>query len=536
MELKSYLRVLRQNIALLIAAAVVGGLGGLGVGLLAPTMYTTQTQLFVSISNTGSATEMQQGSTFTQERMQTYVDMADSRAVLNPVVDQLDLDETPAKLAKRVRAQSDPNTVLIGIEVTDRSPQQAARIAEAVATSLVEVVTSLEDPAGAGASPVVLSVAEAAEAPAEPSSLSPWVAVLLGVVVGIVFGVGAALLRSALDTRLRGKEALRRITRAPVLTAVPADPSTARTPLVTDLPPHSARGEAFRRLRTNLKYAQVGDSSASVLITSSIAGEGKTTTSINLAIVMAKAGKRVALVDADLRRPRVAAMLGLENAAGITTALVGAAEVSELLQAWGDDELYVLTAGEVPPNPTELLESRQMARIIAQLTAEFDLVLIDGPPLLPVADGLVLAQQVGRVIVVAGVGQVRVGEVQEAFGALSLVDADRVGVVLNKVSGSTHDGGSYARSYAAYAPDADGGGVMTGTGDGPGGGGGTGIDRGLGSGRTDTGDHERSFGDHERGGLRGGGDDDLGDGGGLRETEDHLIDAVDGNLMRRGRV
>lgn len=455
MELKAYLRVLRQNIALLIAAAVVGGLGGLGVGLLAPMTYTAHTQLFVSISNTGSAAELQQGSSFTQERMQTYVDMVGSRAVLRPVIDELDLVETPAQLAKRVRASYDPNTVLIRIEVTDRSPNQAAQIAEVVAAELVSVVTALEDPTDAGVSPVILSVAETAEPPTAPSSLSPWVTVLLGVIVGCVFGLGAALLRSALDTRLRGRDALQKITRAPVLTAVPADPSTSRTPLITDLPVQSARGEAFRRLRTNLKYAQVGDVSPSLLVTSSIAGEGKTTTSINLAIVMAQSGKRVALVDADLRRPRVAAMLGMENAAGITTALVGAAEVSELLQAWGDDELYVLTAGEIPPNPTELLESRQMAKILAQLTAEFDLVVIDGPPLLPVADGLVLAQQVGHVILVASVGHVRVGEVQEAFGALSLVEAERVGVVLNKVSASTDDGGIYAGSYAAYLADAE---------------------------------------------------------------------------------
>ena len=451
MELKTYLRVLRQHVALIIAAAVVGALGGLGVGFLAPTTYTAQTQLFVSIVNAGgSATDLQQGSTFTQERMQTYVDMADSRAVLGPVVDDLDLDETPGDLAERVQATSDPNTVLIGIAVTDESPRAAARIAEAVATSLVEVVTTLENPAGEGTSPVVLSVAEAAEPPVEPSSLTLWIDTLLGLLVGIVFGVGAALLRSALDTRLRGKETLRRITRAPVLTAVPADASTARTPLVTDLPVHSPRGEAFRRLRTNLRYAQVGDASASVLVTSSIAGEGKTTTSINLAIVMAQAGKRVALVDADLRRPRIAQRLGLENAAGLTTVLVGSAEASEVLQAWGDDELYVLTAGEIPPNPTELLESREMSRLIAELTAEFDLVLIDGPPLLPVADGLVLGQQVGRVILVAGVGQVRVGEVQEALSALSLVDANRVGVVLNKVPASTLDGGAYSGAYGSY--------------------------------------------------------------------------------------
>ncbi|SMY11383.1 polysaccharide biosynthesis tyrosine autokinase [Brevibacterium jeotgali] len=463
MDLKTYLRVLRQHVALIIAAAVVGALGGLGVGLLTPTTYTAQTQLFVSIVNSGSATDLQQGSTFTQERMQTYVDMADSRAVLGPVVDDLGLDETSVDLAERVQATSDPNTVLIGIAVTDESPRAAARIAEAVATSLVDVVTTLENPDGEGASPVLLSVAEAAEPPVEPSSLTLWTDTLLGLLVGVVFGVGAALLRSALDTRLRGKETLRRVTRAPVLTAVPADASTARTPLVTDLPVHSPRGEAFRRLRTNLRYAQVGDASTSVLVTSSVAGEGKTTTSINLAIVMAQAGKRVALVDADLRRPRIAHRLGLENAAGLTTVLVGSAEASEVLQAWGDDELYVLTAGEIPPNPTELLESRQMSRLIAELTAEFDLVLIDGPPLLPVADGLVLSQQVGRVILVAGVGQVRVGEVQEALGTLSLVDANRVGVVLNKVPASTLDGGSYSRAYGSYLlPDEGSSGVLAG--------------------------------------------------------------------------
>src|SRR5699024_8977501 len=220
MELKSYLRVLRQNVALLIAAALVGALGGLGAGLLTPRAYTAQTQLFVSIPNTGNATDLQQGSAFTQERMQTYVDMANSRSVLRPVIAELDQDVTPDVLAKRVRASSDPQTVLISIEATDRSPAQSARIAEAVATSLVEVVTDLENPTGTGAAPVVISVAEAAEPPAHSSSMSLWVAVVLGVVAGLVFGVGAALLRSALDTRLRGRGALRRLTRAPCLTTV----------------------------------------------------------------------------------------------------------------------------------------------------------------------------------------------------------------------------------------------------------------------------------------------------------------------------
>jgi capsular exopolysaccharide synthesis family protein len=448
MDLKTYARTLRRNIVLIVAAATVGLLSGLGVGLLAPDAYTSRTQLFVSISGSGSVADLQQGSTFTQERLQTYVEMATNRAVLQPVIDALELDETPEELARRIDAGTDPETVLISIEVTDTSADRAAETAEAVAAGLVSVVAELEDPQGTGKSPVQLSVAETAVPAHEPSGPSLWFDLVLGTLAGAVLGVGAALLRSAFDTRLRGREDLRRISSAPVLAAVPADSATARTPLVTDMPAHSPRGEAFRRLRTNLRYVQVGDSANSVLVSSAVAGEGKTTTSLNLAIVMARAGQRVVLVDADLRRPQIAERLGLENAAGLTTALLGTAEVTELLQPWGDDELYVLTAGEIPPNPAELLESQAMERLLGQLTGEFDLVIVDGPPLLPVADALGLARHVGRVVLVAAVGQVRMGEVQEALSSLAMVDVTRVGIVLNRVPASAHEANGYASAYA----------------------------------------------------------------------------------------
>lgn len=448
MELKTYLRILRQHLALIIAAAVVGALGGLAVAVLAPTTYTSETQLFVSIPGAGNVADLQQGSTFTQERMQTYVEMATSRAVLTEVITDLGLDDTPEELSARVQARTDPQTVLITIEATDPSPEQASRIAETTAAQLVEVIGDLENPEESGASPVRLSVAEAADVPGQPSSLSVWLDMLLGLLVGAALGVAIAFLRVALDNRLRGKADLRSLTGAPVLTSVPADSTTARTPLITDVPRHSPRAEAFRRLRTNLRFAQVDDATNSLLVTSAMAGEGKSTTSVNLAIVMAQAGQRVALVDADLRRPRIAEHLGLENAAGLTTALLGAADVSELMQAWGDDELYVLTAGEIPPNPAELLDSRAMSRLLGQLMAEFDLVVVDGPPLLPVADGLILAQEVGRVLLVAGVGEVRTSDVQEALNSLQLVEATRVGVVLNKVPASSHEMTGYTRGYA----------------------------------------------------------------------------------------
>ncbi|GAA4284570.1 polysaccharide biosynthesis tyrosine autokinase [Brevibacterium daeguense] len=457
MDLKNCLRVLRRNVVLIIAAALVGALGGLAVALLAPTTYTAQTELFVSIPNAGSTADLQQGSAFTQDRLQTYVKMTEGRSVLQPVIDELGLDETTQELAERIKAKSDPDTVLISIEVTDREPAEAARIAEAVAASLVDVIAELENPQSEGSSPVRLSVANPAAVPTEPSSLGLGLETALGALVGIVLGIGVALARSAFDSRLRSREDLRRITQAPVLSAIPADPSTTRTPLITDLPAHSPRAEAFRRLRTNLRFVQVDDPVNSVLVTSAVAGEGKTTTSINLALVMAQAGKRIALVDADLRRPRVAETLGLENSAGLTTALIGAADVFDLLQPWGQDELYVLTAGEIPPNPAELLDSRAMQRLLGALTADFDLVIIDGPPMLPVADSLILAQRVGRVLLVTGTGQVNIGEVRETLTSLQLVDVTRVDIVFNKVSASGGAGGCCgARADAPSEAGSDG--------------------------------------------------------------------------------
>jgi capsular exopolysaccharide synthesis family protein len=416
-----------------------------GVSLSLKPTYTAQTQLFVSIQSAGSITELQQGNTFSQARVQSYVETAKTPAVLQPVIDSLGLRQTPEELAKDVVASADINTVLITIKASNVSPVQAASVAEAVGESLIKTINSLETPSQGGLSPVKISVVTPATAPIAPTSPNIRLNLLVGVAFGLISGIIAAIARSTLDTRIRGEVDLRTVTDAPILGAISFDPDATKKPLLTQAVPQSPRPESFRQIRTNLQFSHVSNESKTVLITSSLPGEGKSTTATNLAIAMAQAGQSVVLIDADLRRPRVNEYLGLERNAGLTTALIGETDVNDLLQPWGDDQLWVLTSGRIPPNPSELLGSQSMRDLISRLESTFDAVIIDAPPLLPVTDAVVLSQQVGGVVLVIGSSKVKSKDLQNSLNALNLVEADVLGVVLNHMPSKGMD--SYNYSY-----------------------------------------------------------------------------------------
>lgn len=448
MDLREYLRIARRSWVLIAASALVGLLvGGASSTLTQPT-YTASTQLFVAIQSSGSIQELQQGNNFSQARVQSYVKTVGSPIVLQPAIDSLGLDLSSDELAHRVVATTDLNTVLIDIEVSDGSPVQAAAIAQAVARSLIAAVDQLERPKTGGSSPVSLSIIKPAVAPISPSAPNTRLNLALGLILGLATGVGSAVVRSTLDSRIRGEEDLRRVTGAPLLGAISFDQDATKKPLLTQAPAQSPRAESFRRLRTNLQFANVSGHARTVLVTSSLPGEGKSTTATNLAIALAQAGQTVCLIDADLRRPMVNEYLGLDRQAGLTTSLVGAADVNDLLQPWGEDNLFVLTSGQIPPNPSELLGSAEMKTLIERLEQSFDSVIIDAPPLLPVTDAAVLSQHVGGVVLVASVQRVRQHDLEKSLGALQLVDANILGVVLNRIPAKGPDSYSYGY-YAA---------------------------------------------------------------------------------------
>jgi capsular exopolysaccharide synthesis family protein len=445
LDLRDYLRILRRNWIVIAAAALTGLLLAGGFSMLTRPTYTAETQLFVAIQSSGSVQELQQGNTFSQARVQSYVKTVDSPVVLQPVIDALGLETTAEQLAADVVATTEPNTVLIGISVVNTSPVQAAAIAQEVAGSLIKAVDTLEKPKNGGTSPVSLSVIKPAVAPSTPSAPNARMNLLLGLITGLAAGVGLSVLRTALDNRIRGEADLRHITMAPLLGGISFDQDATRKPLLTQAAPQSPRAESFRQLRTNLQFANVSGQAKTVLVTSSLPGEGKSTTATNLAIALAQAGQSVCLVDADLRRPMINEYLGLDRSAGLTTALVGTADVDDLLQPWGDDSLYVLVSGQIPPNPSELLGSGEMRHLIDRLAQTFDTVIIDAPPLLPVTDAAVLSQHVGGVVLVVGSQKLKHQDLQKSINALEMVGSNILGIVLNRLPAKGPD--AYAYSY-----------------------------------------------------------------------------------------
>ncbi|WP_314214300.1 polysaccharide biosynthesis tyrosine autokinase [Pseudarthrobacter equi] len=450
MDLREYIRILRRNWITIVAATLAGLLVGGAASMLPKPTYTAETQLFVAIQGSGSIQELQQGNTFSQARVQSYVKTVDSPVVLQPALDSLGINEDAEAVSARVKASTDPNTVLINISASDNSPVQAAALAQAIAESLIKTVDVLEKPKTGGTSPVSLSIIKPAKAPSTPTTPNTKLNLALGLILGVVAGMCVAILRTTLDSRIRGEADLRKVTAAAMLGGISFDQEATKYPLLTQVPPQSPRAESFRQLRTNLQFANVSGHAKTVLLTSSLPGEGKSTTATNLAIALAQAGQSVCLIDADLRRPMIGEYLGLERNAGLTTALVGAADVDDLLQPWGDDALFVLTSGQIPPNPSELLGSSEMRRLVDRLEGAFDTVIIDAPPLLPVTDAAVLAQHVGGVVVVVGSQRTKQQDLEKSLGALEMVEAKLLGIVMNRLPAKGPD----AYAYTYYGSDA----------------------------------------------------------------------------------
>lgn len=286
------------------------------------------------------------------------------------------------------------------------------------------------------------------------------------------------------------------------------DVASRRDGLVTLLKPRSPIAEAFRVLRTNLQFALIGKQRASIVVTSPNPGEGKSTTATNLAVVTAQAGYRVILVDADLRRPSLHKFFGMTNNFGLTSLMLDeAAEMEAMLRpVEGIPQLFVLTSGPLPPNPAELLESDRAAAVLAALKERSDLVVIDTPPVLVVADGAILAGQTDGTLLVFDSGVTRTESARRAVETLAKVGIKPLGAVVNKLDRDKvgryyyHYNYSYAyrygydRYYDASADDDDSGvGGTSGAGPGSGSGSDAGTER-RGAAGLDRGAHRRPAG------------------------------------------
>ena len=452
MELQDYLRILRKRwLTIVVSALVVVGLAGL-LTVIQTKHYTSSTQFFVSVSGADTAA-LQQGSTFTQERVKSYSQLLTTPRALNPVAENLDDGSSAGDLAKKITVTAPPETVLLEVEVTDTSPQHAQKIATAIGETFPDVVSQVERPESSKeASPIKVSLVEPASTSEVPTSPVPARNLALGLVLGLLLGLGLAIVRHLLDTTVRTDDDVEELTEEPVIGAVHYDPRAAVEPLIVESDPASPRSEAFRAVRTNLMFVDAANHPRTILLTSSIPGEGKSTTIANLALTLAQSGSTVCLIEADLRRPRLLEYLGLEGSSGLTDVLIERADLDDVLQPYGADRLEVIGAGAIPPNPSELLASDAMSRVLAHLSARFDYVLIDTPPVLPVTDAVVLSTKVDGVIVLVGTTIVRKEQLSATLESINAVDNTLLGLVLNRVGHKT-SGGYGAGYYGYYDPE-----------------------------------------------------------------------------------
>lgn len=447
MDVHDYFDVVRRRWLTLVVSVLLVLAATSALTLILPPRYTATTRLFFGVEGTGSATDMAQGSSFAEKQMSSYAQVATSPLVLRPVITELDLGLTPAQLAKSVSAIVPSDTVILEIGVTRPRPDEASAIADAVARELSNVAARLSPERADGSQAVRATTVAPAVPPTDPSSPNVPRNLALGALLGLLLGIGMVMLRNVLDTKVRSEQDVRALTDSSILGVIAFDNGVPSHPVILREDPRSAAAEAIRRLRTNMQFIDVAERSRSIVISSSVPGEGKTTTAINLAVSMADAGAKVLLVDADLRRPSVAEYLGLEGSVGLTTVLIGKATLEDVVQPWAGTSLDILASGQLPPNPSEMLGSTAMRNLLEKATAVYDTVLIDSPPVLPVTDAAVLGRQVGGALIIAGMDRIHRPQLRETLESLDTAGCPVLGLVINKIARREVGAYVYERGY-----------------------------------------------------------------------------------------
>jgi capsular exopolysaccharide synthesis family protein len=451
-DLTYVLTTLRRAWWLLTLAAALGAGTAAVVNATSPVIYQAQVQQFVSIADSNDSTSnILSGSQFTLQRVKSYTQVATSAQVLQPVIRQLRLPMSVGDLAGHVEATNPLDTVLIELSVTDTDPARAAQIANAVGQQLSEVVEQIESPQSGAPAPVKLTTTAPATPPSAPVSPRTTLNLALGLLVGLAAGAGGALLREQLNTTVKTPDDVESVTGSVPLGLVPFD-ATARTQPLVSGEQTDGRAEAFRTLRTNLQFADVDRPPRCFVVTSAMPDEGKTTSACNMALTLALTGSRVVLVEADLRKPRVCDYLGLDSGAGLTNVLAGQHALADVLVPWKRRTLTVLPAGPVPPNPSELLGSQHMGTLLQSLAGEYDHVVIDTPPLLPVTDAAVLATIADGAVLIVRHGRSSRDDLELATQALAAVNARLLGTVLNFIP-QRRRGYGYGYGYTDAKPD-----------------------------------------------------------------------------------
>ncbi len=438
-ELRAVMTGLRRYWRSVVGCVLAGLAAASLLTAATPRTYQSTMTFFVATAANSQATNQLQQDEFAQRRINSYVGVMNSELLASRVITATGLELEPDDIIGMISSSVDPDTVLMNVTITDTSPDRSLVIAKAIASNFDTVIGEVENRSrGAG---VQLRVVSGPTLNPDPVTPRTSLNLGLGLLLGVGLGVAQALLRDRVDTSFHSREELARVTGVPVLAMLQTQSSSRKQAPIL-LTGRSRLAESLRHLRTNLRFVDAASPVSVLVVTSSVESEGKSTISANLAQSFAEAGRKVLLIDGDLRRPRVESYLDLEASAGLTNVLIGEAELHDVTQEWGADGLEVLASGPIPPNPNELLGGAVMEQLLLQAREDYALVIIDTPPILPVADALILAALADGAILVVRHGHTTGEQVSRSLEMLQSASARVLGTVLS-MSPGTRGGSSY---------------------------------------------------------------------------------------------
>lgn len=514
-RLEDYLRVVRERWWVIVAAvAIVTGIA-LYMSFTTTPLYSTSARLVYQRNDLDSMVSGYGLYSYDYDKDRTIAtavaSIRNSEVMAEAVKADLAYDGAASALMGMVSVSTSEGSDLVNIGATSTDPEEAAKVANAYAEQFIIFRQNADRATVAAAREVVkaqldtlsavekegeyglmlqekyetLRILEAmqdgrftlmrtAAVPGSPYTPQTKRNAVLAVVVGLVLGIGLAFLLEYLDKRVKDEKTLERVSGLPVLAAVPAvggkwkdtKQGQRSNSVVGFEGSSSVLLESFRTLRSSLQYFDVNGALSSIMITSGLPQEGKSVTTVNLAISLALSGNRVVILESDLRRPMMHQYLGLDNEVGLSTVLAGKSSITKASQLVNMDalvpakeraeqneggslslrkNLYCLPSGPLPPNPAELLGSAKMGQIIYELKKTCDYLLIDTPPILPVSDALLLAQHVDAIILTARLNASTRGELEEVRSLLNRAGARAIGVVAGGVK--TKHGYYHRRGY-----------------------------------------------------------------------------------------
>ncbi|MCJ0892093.1 polysaccharide biosynthesis tyrosine autokinase [Rhodococcus sp. ARC_M5] len=443
MEIREYWRILRAGWWIVALATVIGIAGGYAYTFFTTPQYQACARLFVTTEGGSSVGEAYQNNLFSQERVSSYAGLATSTQVAQRAVDQLQLQGSAADLRSRITATPIEKTVLLDLCATDPDPEVAQALTNAVAGQLTQVVQELETSQRGGDPAAGATIVDQGDVPSAPIGMGLTTALGLGGAMGFVLGLALALLRGLLDRSIRDRPRAEDVSGRVVLGGLPAD-GTRPTVAVASV---KTMGEPLRALRTNIRFLGGGSPPRVITITGPAGGEGRTSTAIDLAAVLAEAGHTVLLVGGDLRSATLGTRLGVDQHSGLSTVLSGEHDIGYAIQNDVFDGVSVLPSGPVPPNPSELLGSDRAQQLLESLRERYRYVIIDTPPLLEVTDGAILTALADGTVVLARTGRTTRDKLRRAIKVLDGVGGTVLGVVTTfEPSGRRLLGGTSASS------------------------------------------------------------------------------------------